>query len=59
MFPVDLVFAFAAGLASYHLVELPCLRLKSRWGGRTPTALADTGSSQPQGLSHPDGGAGG
>jgi len=54
MFPVDLVFAFAAGLASYHLVELPCLRLKSRWGGRRPTALSDTGSSRPQASSGPD-----
>jgi peptidoglycan/LPS O-acetylase OafA/YrhL len=34
IFPVDLILAFVAGVASYHFVELPCLRLKSRWGGR-------------------------
>ncbi len=33
-FPVDLALAFAFGLASYHWVELPCLRLKSRMGRR-------------------------
>ena len=40
VFPADVLFAFAAGLASYHFVELPCLRLKSRWGGRPVTPPA-------------------
>lgn len=45
VFPLDVVFAFAAGLASYHWVELPCLRLKSRWGGRSLTQKIQKGSS--------------
>jgi peptidoglycan/LPS O-acetylase OafA/YrhL len=30
-FPVDIVLTFVAALASRHLVERPCLRLKAKW----------------------------
>lgn len=40
VFPMDVLFAFAAGLVSYHFIELPCLRLKSRWGGRAVVPLS-------------------
>jgi peptidoglycan/LPS O-acetylase OafA/YrhL len=30
-FPLNLLFAGVAAVASHHLIELPCLRLRERW----------------------------
>lgn len=43
-FPVDVFMAFAAGLVSYHRVEVPFLRLRTRWGGRPVASPIQNGS---------------
>lgn len=52
-FPADVLLGLAAGLASYHFIELPCLRLKSRWGGRSVKGAPQNGTSSPPSPSLP------
>ena len=44
-FPLNIVFAFGAALASYYLIERPALRLRARievaWQARTQAIPAD------------------